>query len=392
MISGADFLDALERHGIRNLTGVPCSYFGAPLRLLEAHPALRYVPAVNEGSALAMAAGARLAGTASAVIVQNSGFGNLVNPLTSLVLPYRIPLLVFMSMRGWPVAGAGEQQHRLMGRVVPGWLDSLDVPHWPLVPGGRPLSDVMADAAEALAGGDTAFVLVGKGAIEPASAGTLDRAGVTRDDLVRALSAELRDELVLSTTGFLSRAMFAAGDRPENFYTQGSMGHVASIALGAATQRPDRRFVVLDGDGSVLMHLGSLATIGASERANLVHVVFDNGAYESTGAQPTASRMDFAEMARAAGYRNTAAVSSVAELPAAIRSALDATGPSLLAVTGVVGGPAGGRASESLDVTEIAARFERGLADGNGSRERESHAIGQPSAHVAEEVGAQVGH
>ncbi|WP_459723138.1 phosphonopyruvate decarboxylase [Actinophytocola sp. KF-1] len=369
-VRGAEFLDVLAEHGVRFLSGVPCSYFSAPLRLLEDHPTLRYVPAVNEGSALAMAAGARLAGVPGAVIAQNSGFGNLVNPLTSLVLPYRIPQLVIMSMRGWPAPEPGEQQHELMGKVVPSWLDSLAVPHWTLQRGGRPFAELVAEAAAVLEDRRTAFILVGKGAIEPAPARSAAPAGgrVLREDVVSVLVAELRDEFVLSTTGYLSRAMLAAGDRPGNFYMQGSMGHVAGLGLGAALQAPAQRIVVLDGDGSLLMHLGAMASVAACAPPNLVHIVFDNGAYESTGAQPAAARPDFAAVATALGYRSTATVSARAELRSAVRAALDATGPSLLVVAGAVGGSTGKRASESLGISEIAARFEQHLGGHAGPR------------------------
>lgn len=368
-LAASEFLDILESHGIQFLTGVPCSYFSGPLRLLEHRSRPRYVPAVNEGSALSISAGARLAGTPSAVIAQNSGFGNLINPLTSLVIPYRIPLLAFMSMRGWPTAGPGEQQHALMGRVVPDWLDSLGVRHWTLVPDGPTLSELMDEASKVLADRGVAFILVGKGAIAPgparsdANAGTDDARRVRRDDLLRVLVQELRDERVLSTTGYLSRALLAAGDRPENFYMQGSMGHLTGLALGAALESHDRRFVALDGDGSLLMHMGSMTSVGRYAPANLVHIVFDNGAYESTGAQPAAAAVDFAAVARAVGYRHCTTVSVLDELPAAIRAALDAPGPGMLVVDGVVGGPTGARASESLDISEIAARFEESLAD-----------------------------
>lgn len=370
MTTGHEFLATLDGHGVRFLTGVPCSYFASPLRLLAGHGRLTYVPATNEGAALAMAAGSRLAGVPSAVLVQNSGFGNLVNPLTSLVLPYQIPVLVVMSMRGWPAAGPGEPQHRYMGRVCAPWLDSLEVPYWHLVRDGAPFDEVMADAAKTLDSGRTCFVLVGKGAIDPPAgpdappSASSGRAGVLRDDLVRALAAQLRDEAVLSTTGYLSRALFTAGDRPRNLYVQGAMGHVASLALGAAMQRPERRFVVLDGDGSLLMHLGSLATIGHRAPENLVHVVFDNGAYESTGAQPMAAAADFAALAQAVGYRYTATVTDATELPEAVRTALAATGPGLLSVAGRVGGPAGGRASESIEVGSLATRFAAALGAG----------------------------
>ncbi|ANP48596.1 phosphonopyruvate decarboxylase [Streptomyces griseochromogenes] len=358
------FLAGLEAIGVSLVSGVPCSYFKEPIRRLEQHPRIRYVPAVNEGSALAIAAGARLTGETAAVVAQNSGFGNLVNPLTSLALPYRIPLLVFVSMRGWPTADAGEPQHHWMGKVVPPWLESLEVPYWWLTTDGPSPDAVVKEAGTVLESGRTAFVLVGKGALKDAGAApapdpAAPRASVPdRDDLVDAVLAEVREERILSTTGYLSRTLYNRGDRPGNFYMQGSMGHVAGLALGAALARPEERFVVLDGDGSALMHLGSLATVGHFTPANLVHVVFDNQAYDSTGGQPTTSATtDFAAVARACGYRQVRRVGTAAGLRPALRALLDAPGPGLLAVDGKVGGAPCERASNSLSVAGIATRF-----------------------------------
>ncbi|MFE4822137.1 phosphonopyruvate decarboxylase [Streptomyces sp. NPDC056704] len=372
MTGSTAFLAALEKSGVRLVSGVPCSFFSGPIRLLADHPRMRYIPAANEGSALAIAAGARLAGEPTAVIAQNSGFGNMVNPLTSLVLPYRIPLLVIVSMRGWPSAGAGEPQHHWMGKVVPQWLDSLDVPHRWLTPGGPTFEAVLKETLPVLESGRTAFVLVAKGAVRdetpaPAEAATPSAAVPNRDDVVDALLAEIRDEHVVSTTGYLSRAMYNRADRPRNFYMQGSMGHAAALALGSALARPDERFVVLDGDGSVLMHMGALATIGHFAPRNLIHIVFDNQAYDSTGGQPTTSATtDFDTVAQGSGYRTVRRVETTAELRPALRALLDADGPSLLAVDGTVGGSQGERASSSLSVSDIAARFSGGLAAGGG--------------------------
>jgi phosphonopyruvate decarboxylase len=365
-------LDALTAHGYELVTGVPCSYFAGPLRLLDRGIGPRYVAAVNEGSALAIAAGAELGGRRAVVLAQNSGFGNMINPLTSLVLPYRIPLTVLVSMRGWPTASAGEPQHHWMGRVVGDWLDSLEIAHWMLTPDGPPLGELLGHARPVLDQGRPAFVLVAKGAIvehgpvdppaDPPTAGP-----PMRDDVVAAVLAEAGDAHLLSTTGFLSRSLFNLGDGDRNFYMQGSMGHVSGLALGAALARPERRFVVLDGDGAALMHLGSLATIARLAPANLTHVVWDNGVYDSTGGQPTGSRqVDFAAVALACGYRGAWRVDSLAALRPTLRASLAATGPSIMVVSGVPGGPAGRRASNAVTVQEIGDRFRTSLADGRG--------------------------
>jgi phosphonopyruvate decarboxylase len=371
-------LRLLGERGVALATGVPCSYLAGPIRLLERGGPIPYVPAVNEGSALAIAAGARLSGRRAVVFAQNSGFGNLINPLASLLLPYRVPVLVLLSMRGWPVAEDDEPQHRWMGRVTPQWLDSLGVPYATLTAGGRPLSAVLRELDPALEQGLPAFVLVGKGAIGPGTIGpgaTANGAGAAgdraapaderasggdgrpgRDDVVDALRAELRDEYVVSTTGFLSRAMFHRADRDRNFYMQGSMGHASGLALGAALANPDRRVVVLDGDGAALMHLGAMASIGHHAPANLVHIVFDNGAYVSTGGQAVVPA-DFAALARGCRYRRTLAVTTTAGLRPALRDALDGPGPTLLSVTGSGAGEVTARASSRIGLPEIAARF-----------------------------------
>jgi phosphonopyruvate decarboxylase len=367
MNTAQSVLDSLTAHGCGLVTGVPCSYFAGPLRLLERGAGPRYLAAVNEGSAIAIAAGAELAGTHPVVLAQNSGFGNMINPLTSLVLPYRIPMTVLVSMRGWPIASAGEPQHFWMGRVVADWLDSLDIAHWTLTADGPGLAEVLRQAQPVLRDGRPAFVLVAKEAI--ANDAPTDAAAdapallPTRDDVVAAVVAEAGDAYLLSTTGYLSRSLFNLGDRDRNFYMQGSMGHVGGLALGAALGRPESRFVVLDGDGAVLMHLGALATIGDVAPANLTHVVFDNGVYDSTGGQRTgSSQADLAAVALACGYRAATLVDSVDALHRTLRTALATDGPSLVVVRGAPGGPAGTRASNTMSLQDISDRFRESLA------------------------------
>jgi phosphonopyruvate decarboxylase len=367
MITSQGMLDALAAHGYGLVTGVPCSYFAGPLRLLDRGAGPRYVAAANEGSAIAIAAGAELGGQLPMVLAQNSGFGNMINPLTSLVLPYRIPMTVMVSMRGWPTADAGEPQHYWMGRVVPSWLDSLGIAHWMLTADGPSLDEVLRDARRVLEEGLPAFILVAKGAIandapadEPAAPSARQP---TRDDVVSALLAEAGDAYLLSTTGYLSRSLFNLGDNDHNFYMQGSMGHVAGLALGAALVSPQSRFIVLDGDGAMVMHMGSLATIGDLAPANLTHVVFDNGVHESTGGQRTGCRRtDFASVALACGYRGAWRVDTIDALRAAVRAALASVGPSAIVVRGAPGGSPSERASSNVGVGEIGERFRKSLA------------------------------
>lgn len=369
-IAAEDFVDAMRAYGVRKVTGVPCGHLAGPWTLFGEAGDL--TPAASEGAALAIAAGWELGGCTSAVLCQNSGFGNLLNPLASLLIPYRIPVLVVMTMRGWPDPAQDEQQHAAMGTSTTGLLDALDVPYEVLVPDKLPQS--LAQAAEARSRRRPCFLLVPRGSIGKV-AGPPDRSPgrmpaaegrLTRSRLVSALMAELTDELLITTTGYLSRQAHHERDRPGTFYMQGSMGHACALGIGLALAHPDRRTVVLDGDGAFLMHLGTGSTIGASGARNLVHIVADNGCYESTGCQATTSgHLDWPSLGRGLGYKSVLTCDSVPRLAGSLRTALAAEGPVLLALS-VVATPdeVHPRATAALGLPEITERF-RAAADGN---------------------------
>lgn len=363
MLAGEKFLDILAAAGIECVSSVPCSFFAAPLQLLDDDSRFRHIPGVNEGSSLAIAAGTHIAGGRGAVIAQNSGFGNMINPLTSLVLPYRIPALVFMSMRGWPTISSGEEQHEWMGKVSADWLDSLGIGSWWLAGDESEQLKALHEALAAVDRREPAFVLVPKGAFAPLGSaarelgGETPAAGVSRKELVDALAELGGDAAMLSTTGYMSRALFAGGDRPGNFYMQGSMGHVGSLALGVALSRPERRVFVLDGDGALLMHMGAMATIGAQRPGNLVHIVFDNGSYASTGAQPLGVSVEYEQAAVAAGYVHASRAETVAGLRAVLAEAERRQGPQLVVVQGVEGSDVGSRASDAVTPADMVTRF-----------------------------------
>jgi phosphonopyruvate decarboxylase len=360
MISAEGFLTQLDRIGVDLVTGVPCAVFGGPLRLLEGQPG-RYVAAANEGGALAIAAGAELAGRRSAVLIQNSGFGNLVNPLTSLVLTFDIPVLVFMSLRGWPDPARDEPQHAVMGRSSQQLLDALEVPYWLLEPGEEHLAKVLDAVQGAREAGRPSFVLVPKGSIGSAGTVTATPPRFGRREAVEAVLPYLTDALVFATTGYISRELYGLADRPANFYMQGSMGHALALGLGAALAQPERRVVVLDGDGAVLMHLGTAATVGAVAPPGLVHVVLDNGAYESTGGQrSTSSTVDWPSLGAGAGYRSTAVCADAPALRAALDALDGVPGPHLVvARISPAPGVTPPRVTGGLTPVELRARFER---------------------------------
>lgn len=358
-VTAEEFVGALRAYGVQSVTGVPCGHLAGPWALFDSAGEL--TPAASEGAALALAAGWELAGRTSAVLCQNSGFGNLVNPLTSLLLAYRVPVLAVMTMRGWPDPAEDEPQHAAMGTSTVALLDALDVPHTVLWPGK--LEEALGQAADARAQGRPFFLLVPRGAIGKTSgaypAGTPDGDRLTRPRAVSALMAELTDQLLVTTTGYLSRQAHHESDRTDTFYMQGSMGHASAVGLGLATARPDRRTVVLDGDGAFLMHLGTGSTIGASGAWNLTHIVVDNGCYESTGCQPTTSGgLDWAAVGKGLGYRRVVTCDSTEDLTASLRGALTADGPVLLALTVVpTPGEVHPRATASVGPVLIADRF-----------------------------------
>ncbi|REE99930.1 phosphonopyruvate decarboxylase [Thermomonospora umbrina] len=377
MISAELFCDELAERGFGLASGVPCSFFGGPIALLGDRPGA-YVPAANEGAALAVAAGAALAGRRAYVMLQNSGLGNLINPLTSLVMTYRIPLLTFVSLRGWPDPARDEPQHAVMGPTTEPYLELLELPHWTLRSDDGPerFRDILDAALEELTAGRSPFVLIEKGAI--AKAGGSERPGGGEDRLdsaeaVRLIAKLVGDAAVIATTGYTGRELFGIDDRPANFYMQGSMGHASSLALGVALARPERTVVVLDGDGAALMHLGALSTVGAQGPPNLIHVVLDNGAHESTGGQPTTSATTRLEdVADAAGYRSHRRCRTLADVQEAIAEALVRPGPHMCVIpTRRRTGPMPPRATNTHPPESMRDRFTNALDRPSGSTAQE---------------------
>ncbi|PSM39902.1 phosphonopyruvate decarboxylase [Streptomyces dioscori] len=365
MISAEDFCDILADRGFTTASGVPCSHFGGPIAHLSTQPG-RYVPAPNEGNALAVAAGAALGGQRAYVMLQNSGLGNLINPLTSLVMTYQLPILTFASLRGWPDPASDEPQHAVMGPSTHGILDSVGSPHYTLhaADGIERFTEILDAADKDLADRRAPFVLVERGAIGKAAAQETETpTGLASSTAIRVVTDTCPDASVIATTGFTGRDVFAVADRPGNFYMQGSMGHASSLGLGVALAHPERTVVVLDGDGAALMHLGALSMIGHEAPANLIHVILDNQIHESTGGQSTTSgNTSFPAAALAAGYRTAEGCDNEDALRTAVLNAKAAPGPHLISVrtlprTGAI--PP--RATNALTPDGIRERFQQDL-------------------------------
>ncbi|MEU3551422.1 thiamine pyrophosphate-dependent enzyme [Streptomyces longwoodensis] len=390
MISAERFCAELDARGVGLVTGVPCGWLQGPLALLARQPG-RYVPAANEGAALAIAAGAELAGQRSAVLIQNSGFGNLINPLTSLIDTFAVPVIIFMTLRGWPRPEDDEPQHSLTGPATEPLLSQLGVGHQVLASGDDGLAQAWEAADRARAGRRPYAVLVPRGRIgrveEPQPDDDPSGGGYDRGQAIEDLVPWLRGSAVFATTGRTSRELFTRADSPAHFYMLGSMGHALALGLGAAISRPDRRIVVLDGDGALVMHLGTALTVGAQAPANLIHIVLDNQTYDSTGGQPVPGPADWRSLGHAAGYRGVHLASSPAGTARAMATATDEPGPRLvvLRVTG-----SGRRPTRhplaAHGAGDLAARFHtalEGAAAGSRTRpgEPEVSMVSRPLPH-----------
>lgn len=319
MIEPTTFVEMLAEHGYEVVSGVPCSNLSAVFHTLERTDVLRYIPATTEGEAVGIASGNWLTGKKAAVICQNSGVGNMVNPLSSLNGPYHLPLTLFVSMRGAP-GYPDEAQHDIMGREAGRLLELLAVTARTLPAEAENVQRELWQVDQELAHRQScAFLINPKVISNPGIAGLHEPArplpepgpirleaqgpAVTRQEAVEILMQVFHQSLVVATTGFAYRELYATGDRPNYFYMVGSMGHAAALGLGMApnTALP---VVILDGDGALLMKMGTCATIGGQQPANLLHMVLDNGQFESTGGQRTnACSVDFAQVARACHYR-----------------------------------------------------------------------------------------
>jgi phosphonopyruvate decarboxylase len=353
MISGKEFVALLEAQGYDFFSGVPCSLIESLIGALETHPRLPYVPAVREDVAVGLAAGAWLAGRLPMVLMQNSGLGTSLNALVSLSLMYRLPALLLVTWRGHE--GKDAPEHLLMGEISARLLTLIGIPHRVL--GAESLGDDIAWArgeAERLSQ-PVALLLpprvleAGGGRAEPAAAVLPAMAApaaqairpptVSRMEALRAALAVLGDEPVIHANGYICRESFAVSDRPQNFYMIGSMGLASAIALGIALARPARTTVVFDGDGNLLMNLGILPMIGGGpvmgrgRPRKLVHVVFDNGLYGSTGNQLSPSRyVGLDRLALAAGYASAVTVTESPEITRAVSAALASDGPHFILV------------------------------------------------------------
>lgn len=348
MIEAKSFVETARQAGFGLYTGVPCSYVKPFINyVIDAQAAgstdgrapLSYIGAANEGDAVAIATGAELGGQRAITMMQNSGLGNAVSPLTSLNAIFRIPTLLIVTLRGEPGGPKDEPQHELMGQITIQMLETMSV-GWEYFPTEE---SQVAGAIERAIGHMTKtelpfcfvmkkdsvapYKLTSKPKARPfpssdpgAPPPEFPTARPSRTEALRAVQkATGPADLLVATTGYTGRELYACDDRANQLYMVGSMGCAATFGLGLARARPDRRVIVLDGDGALLMRMGALATLGYERPDNLVHVLLDNEAHDSTGTQSTVTHsVDLGGCARACGYPEVARITGVDALEAAL--------------------------------------------------------------------------
>lgn len=328
MIQPKDFIETLRAGGVEFFAGVPDSSLKNLCAYITDNIARENnIIAANEGGAVALAAGFHLAtGKTGCVYMQNSGEGNAVNPLLSLMDAdvYKMPLLLVIGWRGEPGVH-DEPQHVKQGKVTLPLLEAMGVPYSVMDENWESQVDKALQAIHETNG--IYALIVRKGTFEDYKLQKQETANweLGREEAIQIVVDKLReDDIVVSTTGMISRELFeyreAKGQgHAHDFLTVGSMGHASQIALGIALQKPNRRVIVFDGDGALLMHMGGMAIIGDYNPKNLVHIVFNNGAHDSVGGQPTVGqKIDVEAIAKAVGYVDVISVDNQMSLMAAM--------------------------------------------------------------------------
>ena len=332
-------------------TGVPDSQLKALCNYLMNKYGLdpkHHIIAANEGNCTAIAAGYHLAtGKIPVVYMQNSGEGNIINPVASLLNDkvYAIPMIFIVGWRGEPGIH-DEPQHLYQGKVTVKLLEDMDIK--PFIIGKDTTDEEVEKAMESFRavlkqGKDVAFV-IRKGALTDApDVEYKNNNQMIREEIIQHIVKVSGEDPIVSTTGKASRELFEARvangqSHKYDFLTVGSMGHSSSIALGIAINKPEQRIWCVDGDGAVLMHMGSMAVLGANKPENLIHIVINNGAHETVGGMPTvAGSIDLVKIALACGYPNAVSVADFGDLDRELKAAKNRNELSLIEVKCSIG-------------------------------------------------------
>ena len=344
MIRPEFFIEKLRENDIDCFAGVPDSLLKNICAYITDHcDAQHNIISANEGAAVGIAAGHYLAtGKPACVYMQNSGEGNIINPLASLTDEevYNIPVLLLIGWRGRPGVH-DEPQHVKQGKVTTGLLNVMGVNYEVLSKEEDKAEKQIAKAIRALQNKEVFALVIEKDTFEDYKLQKVEAnaLSMSREEAIQTVVAALGEkDCIVSTTGMISRELFEyrAGmnqGHERDFLTVGSMGHASQIALGIAMAKPLRKVWCFDGDGATIMHMGSMAIVANKAPKNYVHVVFNNGAHDSVGGQPTVGlKIDLLGVAKAVGYKNTCSVDTMEALAEALKAVVAMEGPSLLEI------------------------------------------------------------
>lgn len=341
-----NFIQSVEKLGIDMYTGVPDSQLKALCDYLMSEYGIcdKHIVAANEGAAVGLAAGHYLAsGNPALVYMQNSGIGNAVNPICSLLNDkvYAIPVLFVIGWRGEPGVH-DEPQHIFQGEITLKLLDCLDIKYYVITAESTKddIENAVKCASDEFAKGKCFAFVVKKGSLKNDNkVKYANDYPLTREEAVNlVIKNSDESDIFVSTTGKLSRELFEAREalsqgHKRDFLTVGSMGHSSMIALSIAKEKKNRRVFCLDGDGAMLMHMGSVAVLGANSPENYIHVLINNGAHETVGGVPTVSEcVDYEKIALACGYKKVYKAENEEEVINSVNSAKGDVGPVLIEI------------------------------------------------------------
>ena len=346
MINCETLWEIFKRQGITYFTGVPDSTFKEWMSFLEEKHGIEITNRIVaiERDAVGWAAGYHAAtGEIGVVYMQNSGLGNVVNPITSLTDPevYNIPLLLMIGWRG-ELGEKDEPQHKKMGRITEPLLDVLEIKYSILPDTAEEAEKLIKESAEYIRKTGRPYALIIRsGTLEEYKSHAKESCNyeMTREEAIKIIIDEMNEsDVVVSTTGKTSRELFELREKEKSghdrdFLMVGSMGLASSFGAEIALQKPEKRVFIFDGDGAAIMSEGVFSTIGFYSPENFYHVIFDNGSYDSTGGQPTTSSIvDFEKVALANGYKTASTVKTEQELRTYVRKTETEKGPWLIVV------------------------------------------------------------
>ena len=345
MVRPEFFVNILKEQGIDFYAGVPDSLLKNICAYITDHlPAEQNIIAANEGGAMGIAVGYHLAtGKVPVVYMQNSGEGNIINPFASLTDKdvYNIPVLLVIGWRGRPGVH-DEPQHVKQGKVTIGLLNTMGINYAILPKDEEGAAKQIKIAVDFMKATNECYARV----IEKDTFDTyklqsveVNELAMSREETIQKVASNIEDNAcIVSTTGMISRELFEARTawsqgHERDFLTVGAMGHASQIALGIALQKPERRVYCFDGDGASIMHMGNMAITASMKCKNYVHIVFNNGAHDSVGGQPTVGlKIDFCAIAQAVGYKAAYSVETMEALEAKLAEFKNAEGPVFLQI------------------------------------------------------------